>query len=107
MASIKLKDLLKETIDDQEAKELEKAMGQGFKDLESALSSMEDEAKADVEQVDESILEGRLDEKGQLKEELTTVAIIGILLAAPKFPILYKEFVASAKSLPSWLEDLA
>jgi hypothetical protein len=84
MASIKLKDLLKETIDDQEAKELEKAMGQGFKDLESALSSMEDEAKADVEQVDESILEGRLDEKGQLKEELTTVAIIGILLAAPK-----------------------
>jgi hypothetical protein len=84
MATIKLKDLLKETIDDQEAKELEKAMGSGFKGLEAALKSMEDEAREEVEQVDESILEGRLNEKGQLKEEVTTLAIVGIILAAPK-----------------------
>jgi hypothetical protein len=84
MATLKLKDLLKETIDDAEAKELENAMGSGFKGLEAALKSMEDEAREEVEQVDESILEGRLDEKGQLKEEVTTLAIVGIILAAPK-----------------------
>ena len=84
MATIKLKDLLKETIDDAEVKELENAMGSGFKGLEAALKSMEDEAREEVEQVDESILEGRLDEKGQLKEEITTLTIIGIFLAAPK-----------------------
>jgi hypothetical protein len=40
-------------------KSLKRQWDQGFKDLEAALSSMEDEAKADVEQVDESILEGQ------------------------------------------------
>ena len=56
MATLKLKDLLKETIDDAEVKELETAMGSGFKGLEAALKSMEDEAREEVEQVDESIL---------------------------------------------------
>jgi len=75
---------LYEEDDDAEVKDLEKAMGDGFKGLESALSSMEDEAKADVEQVDESVIKRHLNEMGELNEELTTVAILGIILAAPK-----------------------
>jgi len=75
---------LYEEDDDAEVKDLEKAMGDGFKGLESALSSMEDEAKADVEKVDESVIKRHLNEKGELNEELTTVAILGIILAAPK-----------------------
>jgi hypothetical protein len=53
---------------------LEKEMGDSLKDLEAALKSDVADAKAEVDQIDES----------QLNEALGTTAIIGLILAAPK-----------------------
>jgi hypothetical protein len=53
---------------------LEKEMGNSIKDLEAALKSDVVDARAEVDQIDES----------QLNEALGTTAFIGMILAAPK-----------------------
>ena len=80
---------INEEDDDAEVKELEKAMADGFKGLEAALNSMGDEARADVEKVNESVIKRHLKEKGELNEEVSTLFILGIILAAPKIVELF------------------
>ena len=81
---IKLKDILNEadvfgntspsSNDALDVKDLEKEMGSSLKDLEKALKSDGNAAKADVAKIEE----------GQINEALGGMAIFGLILAAPK-----------------------
>ena len=68
-----LEELIKEAEDKQQVDALDQAMGNAFKTMGSLLSQSEDELKQDVQQADIEI-----------KESVTVVAVIGIILAAPK-----------------------
>ena len=98
---IKLKDILSEadvfgnaapsSNDALDVKDLEKEMGDSLKDLEKALKSDGNAAKADVAKIQE----------GQINEELGTMAIFGMILAAPK---VLELFVKGLDKLVRWLK---
>ena len=77
MKSIRLAPLAESILREEENKKkvaaMDAAMGAAFKDLGSLFQSEEDEIKKDVEQ-----------SKGEVKEALGIIGVIGIILAAPK-----------------------
>jgi len=73
-----------ESAEDADA-DIEKALKAGLNDFKAAFNSLEDEAKEDVAQVDESVIEENLREKkGELNEAVGPLFIISIIAAAPK-----------------------
>ena len=73
-----------ESAEDADA-DIEKALKAGLNDFKAAFNSLEDEAKEDVAQVDESVIEENLRERrGELNEAVSPLLIISIIAAAPK-----------------------
>lgn len=68
-----IEQLIKEAEDKAQTDALSQAMGAGFNTMGSDLKSKEDELKADVQQADIKVTEA-----------VGTIAVIGMLLAAPK-----------------------
>lgn len=68
-----MEQLIKEAEDKAQIDALSQAMGAGFNVMGSELKSKEDELKADVQQADVKVTEA-----------IGTIAVIGMLLAAPK-----------------------
>ena len=78
-----MEQLIKEAEDKAQIAALDQAMGAGFNAMGSELKAKEDELKADVEQADVKVTEA-----------IGTVAVIGMLLAAPKVvELMVKGFV--------------